>query len=1272
MKLNLLRKRTSIFVILFFLFSQFIFGQVPPSDLSGQELRTWLKTNYYDGQHLTLGYDQARVYLYNYIDNESGIITCVYSGLQVSSPYGGTTTYPAPINCEHTIPQSFFDEANPMVSDLHHLYPTYENWNSTRSNYPFVEISDNATEKWMYLATSQTTIPTSNIELYSEYASSTFEPREDHKGNLARSVFYFYTMYPTQAGDMSLVGDIDMFYEWHLADPVDAKEIERNGQIETYQGDRNPYIDYPDIVARAWGLTPVATVPSVPVLAMTSSSTAITLTWNNVENETGYKLYKSTDGTNFSLLSDLTTNIVSYTDNAVVSAQNYYYYIIAYNDNGNSTASNTVVGQLYTSGGSGVATDLLFSEYIEGSSYNKGLEIANFTGNSVDLSSYSIRKQTNGAGDWGTILTLSGTLAHGDVYVIVNTSASATMIAVADLTTAVDALTFNGNDPVGLFKNGTLIDIIGVLNNTANFAIDVTLVRNSNVYSPNTTYTTSEWTSYPIDTYTYLGTHTIDEGTVDTQAPTAPTNLASASITQTTFTLSWTASTDNVAVTGYDIYRNGTLLASTTSTSYSVTGLTASTTYTFYVKAKDAAGNVSAASSTISVTTSAAADTQAPTAPTSLASSNITETSVSLSWTASTDNVAVTGYDIYRNGTLLASTTSTSYSVTGLTASTTYTFYVKAKDAAGNVSAASSTISVTTSAATDTQAPTAPTSLASSNITETSVSLSWTASTDNVAVTGYDVYRNGTLLASTTSTSYSVTGLTASTTYTFYVKAKDAAGNVSAASSTISVTTSSTTISYCTSMGTNYSYEWISKVVIGTFSNTSTAAGYTDFTSKIITLTAGTSYSVSLTPGFASTAYNEYWKIWIDYNGDKDFDDAGELAFDGGALISTVETGTIIVPSTATGTTRMRVSMKYNAAQTSCETFSYGEVEDYTVTFGAAVPDTQAPTVPTGLTASSVTQTTAVISWTASTDNVGVTGYEVYRNGTLLSTVTTNSYNATGLTAATTYSFTVKAKDAAGNISSASSALSVTTLSVSLTYCTSKGSNATYEWIDYVAYGGMANTTASNGGYADFTSKVATVTRGASTTISFSCGFKSSTYTEYWYIWIDWDQNATFDSDELMVAGSSSSSGTLTSTFTVPADATLGSTRMRVTMKYNSAPTACETFSYGEVEDYTVTVVSSTFNGFSNESPFAETLGNEENTQVEIWPNPASDIINVAVNNGTRFGKVSIYNMIGSIVKVVEIEGEEKEINISDLPAGSYLITVDDEKEPLVKQFIKK
>jgi len=673
------------------------------------------------------------------------------------------------------------------------------------------------------------------------------------------------------------------------------------------------------------------------------------------------------------------------------------------------------------------------------------------------------------------------------------------------------------------------------------------------------------------------------------------------------------------------------------------------------------------------VITGSTVDTQAPTVPTNLASSNVTQTTLSLGWTTSTDNIGVTGYDIYQNGVLKGSSTTASYNVTGLTAATTYTFYVKAKDAAGNVSAASSTISVTTLSVLDTEAPTAPTNLASSNITETSVSLSWTASTDNVGVTGYDVYRNGTLLALTTSTSYNVTGLTAATTYSFTVKAKDAAGNVSAASTALSVTTSSVITTYCSSLGSNFSYEWISKVVIGTFTNSSTAAGYTDFTSKVITLTAGTSYSVSLTPGFASTAYNEYWKIWIDYNGDKDFDDANELAFDGGSLTSTTETGTLNVLSTATGTTRMRVSMKYNAAQTSCETFSYGEVEDYTVTFGAVIPDTQAPTAPTSLVSSNITTTSATISWTASTDNVGVTGYEIYQNGTLKGTSTTTSYNVTGLTTATTYSFTVKAKDAAGNVSAASNALSVTTLPTIVTYCASKGNNVTYEWIDYVAMGGMTNTTAANAGYGNFTAtKTATVTRGASTTISFSCGFKSSTYTEYWYIWIDWNQNGTFETTELMSTGSSSSSATLTKTFTVPSTATLGSTRMRVTMKYNAAPTACETFSYGEVEDYTVNVVSNTFSSFSNESSFAEEIGNEENTQVIIWPNPASDFINVGVNNGTRFGKVSIYNMIGSIVKVVEIEGNDKEIDISDLPAGSYIITVDDEKEPLVKQFIKK
>ncbi|MFC2104313.1 endonuclease, partial [Bacteroidota bacterium] len=166
MKNLLLKKRVSLLTALFLLISLFAFSQTPPDNLNGEELKTWLRTNYYDGNHQTLGYTNARKYLYNYIDNENGVITCVYSGYQVNSAYGGTTTYPAPVNCEHTIPQSLFNEANPMVSDIHHLYPTYETWNSTRSNHPFDEINDSQTEKWMYLNQSQTSIPSSNIDAY--------------------------------------------------------------------------------------------------------------------------------------------------------------------------------------------------------------------------------------------------------------------------------------------------------------------------------------------------------------------------------------------------------------------------------------------------------------------------------------------------------------------------------------------------------------------------------------------------------------------------------------------------------------------------------------------------------------------------------------------------------------------------------------------------------------------------------------------------------------------------------------------------------------------------------------------------------------------------------------------------------------------------------------------------------------------------------------------------------------------------------------------------
>jgi glucuronoarabinoxylan endo-1,4-beta-xylanase len=180
----------------------------------------------------------------------------------------------------------------------------------------------------------------------------------------------------------------------------------------------------------------------------------------------------------------------------------------------------------------------------------------------------------------------------------------------------------------------------------------------------------------------------------DTQPPSIPSGLSASALTQSSFTLSWTASTDNLGVTGYEVFRNGTSIGTPSTTSLSVTGLSAGTTHAMTVRARDAAGNRSAQSAALNVTTS---DTQAPSAPSGLSSSSVTQTSFTLSWIGSTDNVGVTGYQVFRNGTSVGTPSGTSISLTGLSASTTYSMTVRARDAAGNLSALSPALSVTTS-----------------------------------------------------------------------------------------------------------------------------------------------------------------------------------------------------------------------------------------------------------------------------------------------------------------------------------------------------------------------------------------------------------------------------------------------------------------------------------------------------------------------------------------------------------------------------------------------
>ncbi|TRX32042.1 T9SS type A sorting domain-containing protein [Flavobacterium sp. ZT3R18] len=572
---------------------------------------------------------------------------------------------------------------------------------------------------------------------------------------------------------------------------------------------------------------------------------------------------------------------------------------------------------------------------------------------------------------------------------------------------------------------------------------------------------------------------------------------------------------------------------------------------------------------------------------------------------------------------------------------------------------------------TDTTAPTAPASLAAAGTTSSTTNLSWTAATDNVAVTGYNVYNGTTLVTTVTGLTYTVTGLTASTAYTFTVKAKDAAGNLSPASNVVSVTTGVVTVTYCASKGNSVTDEYISRVQLGTINNTSTGGtGYSDYSAIATNLTKGSASTITITPTWTGTVYAEGYAVWIDLNADKDFDDAGELVWSKAAATTTPATGSFTVPTSATASsTRMRISMKYNGIPTACEAISYGEVEDYTVTLVTGTADTQAPTAPTSLAASGTTTTTTNLSWTAATDNVGVTGYDVYQGTTLKSTVTGTTYAVTGLTASTAYTFSVKAKDAAGNVSASSNVANVTTTGTTVTYCTSKGNSVADEFIDYVAIGGIANTTAGNAGYGDFTSLTGNLPYG-SNTIVISTGFSGAAYTEYWSVWIDFNKNGTFETSEQMVAGSSSLSTNLSYTFTVPTTALAGTTRMRVSMKYNAAPTACETFTYGEVEDYTVNIGGTTIAGFGTAATIAGELGNENNIfDYTMYPNPTSSFVNVRMADN-RASSFRIFNYLGQQVDSGKLS--ENAINVGKLSAGTYIIEVNDGQKTMTKKLIKK
>jgi len=496
-----------------------------------------------------------------------------------------------------------------------------------------------------------------------------------------------------------------------------------------------------------------------------------------------------------------------------------------------------------------------------------------------------------------------------------------------------------------------------------------------------------------------------------------------------------------------------------------------------------------------------------------------------------------------------------------------------------------------------------PTGINNSSTADDALGFSWTtvsgASSYNVRArqVGTSSWSTGTV----SGTTLNYTGLTSCTEYEVQIEAVCSSSLSSGYSSSVIATTSGCgTTGYCAASGNTVADEWIQTVAVAAINNDSGANnGYGDFTAQSTDLEQGSTVSCTLTPGYAGSAYDEYWRIWIDYNADLDFDDAGELVYDAGSGSNAAVNASFNVPNNApTGTTRMRVAMKWvgslnngtsdTAAPGTCGTFAYGEVEDYTVNIVAPAPPATCD-LPTNLSADAQTNEVA-ISWDLVT---GASGYNVQvrtTGGTWQDFTSTSSpLNLSGLTACTDYEYRIEADCSAAGITSGYTSVSTFSSTGCTTggndYCAASGNAVTDEWIANVTVADINNSTGADGGYGDYTSLSTDLEQNAAISVNLTPAFAGTAYEEHWRVWIDYNQDADFnDAGELVYDSGSGSTSAVSGNFTVPNSATLGNTRMRVAMKWvgtlsngndeTAPPTSCDTFAYGEVEDYTVNIVA--------------------------------------------------------------------------------------------------
>jgi PKD repeat protein/C1A family cysteine protease len=466
---------------------------------------------------------------------------------------------------------------------------------------------------------------------------------------------------------------------------------------------------------------------------------------------------------------------------------------------------------------------------------------------------------------------------------------------------------------------------------------------------------------------------------------------------------------------------------------------------------------------------------------------------------------------------------------------------------------------------------------------------------------------------------------------------------------------------YCDSKG-GVSEEWIESVSIGSDVHSSTkTTGYQDFTAKTFTVQSGTTQNFTLKPAFSNARKpkTEYWRIWIDLNNDKDFDDPGELLFTS-ALSNTTVTGIITIPPGLNLTTRMRISMKRSVAPGACEIFSQGEVEDYTVTI--------TPPAPVELTADFSASSQSVYSgeYVQFTDlSVGypVSWAWTFSNGT--TSITSNDRNPNiQFNSAGNYGVTLVVSDGNTTKTETKTGYISVTDAPPVTYCEPMNISTTGDFIKGVSLGSISTSNTPSSGYR-LNSGPYNLTAGTSYAVTLTPATTSN--RNFWRIWLDVNGDSDFDDSGETLLAVNNKKGAFTANITIPASLSL-TTRLRISMRTGSSPAPCDDSFSGEVEDYVVTIGAGLLAIKNASLEFAE----NGTASIRLYPNPTNDRVTLKLGKVSPGDSYTLYNSLGTLVRQKEITGLISQVEMESFAPGMYLIVINNSNQIYREKILKQ